>query len=170
MTFVRTKSIKGKNYAYLVENIWTANGPRQKAKKYLGRVYNHRRETEIPFAEFYRDYDVKTRSKKELLCDAIRLELANHGFKEENMIWSNKGSFIDLKRLKFFNDRGNEVAIGLNEGILCKPLITKILKHQVIDGKEAPDKEGYSLAKLLVEAGLKIEPEVFVRLYELSKV
>ena len=47
MSFIRTKKIDGKEYAYLVENKWykhsfkgKGRGPRQKVSKYLGRVYN----------------------------------------------------------------------------------------------------------------------------------
>ncbi len=170
MGFVRTKTIKGTKYAYFVENKWTKKGPRQKTKGYLGKVYSFRRQKQQEFFEFYKNYDLKVRSKKEILKDLIKLELFNHGFWREGDLWVRNNCFVDIKKLKCFNDKGKNIAISINEGLLCKPLVSKVLKLQIIADKEEPEKEGYALAKLLVESGLKIHPEVFIRLYELTKI
>ncbi len=170
MVFVRTKTIKSKKYAYLVENTWTPAGPRQKSKEYLGRVYDFRRENEIQFLDYFKDYDIKNRSKKELLQDCIRLELHNHDFKKDlSGIWIKDDCNIDVKGIKFCNKRGKSIALGLNQGILCKPLIIRVIAHKIDTDKEKPEQEGYGLAKLLVECGLKVSHGVFIRLYELSK-
>jgi hypothetical protein len=171
MAFIRTKTLKGNRYAYLVENVWTDKGPRQKAKKYLGRVYDFRREKEILFNEYYPNYNLELRSKKEILQDCIRIELICRGFIENSVNkWKNNGCFVDLKKLDITNHKGKSLGIGLNDGILCKPLLHKALNLKIEPSKEEPEKEGYVLAKLLVECGLKVSHEMFIRLYELSKV
>ena len=38
--FVRAKTIKGKKYGYLVQNVWKKNKVSQKVKKYLGPIIN----------------------------------------------------------------------------------------------------------------------------------
>lgn len=170
MVFVRTKTIKGKKYAYLVENIWTPAGPRQRSKDYLGRVYDFRRESDILFSEYFKDYDYNNRSKKEILQDTIRLELNNHGFKKDLAgIWAKDDCYVDVKSLKFCNKRDKRITLSLNQGILCKPLIMRVIQHKIYANEEKPEQEGYSLAKLLVECGLKVSHEVFISLYELSK-
>ena len=168
MGFVRTKTIKGKKYAYIVENKWTTNGPRQKSKKYLGRVYAFPKEKIYNFSNFYKNYNLEIKNSKELLQDLIKLELFNHGFIYDNGLWNNGDCIADVKKLKFLNEKGKNIVFSINEGLLCKPLIDKILKFK-INSKEKYEKEGYELAKLLVEAGLKIEPEIFIRIYELTK-
>ena len=45
--FIRLKKLKGKDYAYLVKNTWTKNGPRQKSKKYLGRCIILQKEKDL---------------------------------------------------------------------------------------------------------------------------
>lgn len=170
MVFIRTKNIKGKEYAYLVENTWTKQGPRQKTKKYLGRVHVFSREKEILFNEFFPQYQLELRSKKDLIKDAIKLELTNHGFVlGEDKKWSKNDCFADINALKFTSKSGKNIALGMNEGILCKELISNILNLRIEPDSETQDKEGYTLAKLLVESGLKVSSEIFVRLYELTK-
>ena len=50
--FVRVKNIKGRKYAYLVENEWTPWGSRQRVTKYLGKLVSLERignnEKELP--------------------------------------------------------------------------------------------------------------------------
>jgi hypothetical protein len=36
--FIRAKSVKGKKYAYLVENIWKKGKVKQVVKKYIGKI------------------------------------------------------------------------------------------------------------------------------------
>jgi len=170
MGFVRIKKIKGNKYAYLVESNWTKKGPRQKTKKYLGKVYSPRREKDLTFFEYFDDYKIDFRNQKELIQDTIKLELVNYGFtQKESGVWERDGYFIDVKNLKFFNSKGKNVAIELNDGALCKPLIDKIVKLKIDPLKEDYEKEGYGLAKLLVESGLKVDSQIFIKIYDLAR-
>ena len=170
MAFIRVKKINGYKYAYLVENVWTNKGPRQKNKKYLGKVYSPRREKSLNFFDFYKDYDIKVRSKKELIIDYIKLELFNHGFVEtKRNVWTKDDYIVNIKTLNFINNKNKDFAIELNNGALCPYLIKKIIKLKIEPDKEKEEQEGYMLAKLLVESGLSIDKDIFVRLYELIK-
>lgn len=169
MGFTRIKIIKGKKYAYIVENKWTKNGPRQKTKQYLGRVYSPLKKCEIKFYEYFKEYNINERSFKEIIKDLTKIELLNHDFKlNNNGLWINNDCIVDLKKLRFFNQKNKNIVLNINEGLLCKTLISKIIKL-TNPQKEEPEKEGYILAKLLVESGLKVEPDIFIKLYELSK-
>ena len=61
MAFIRTKKIKGYEYAYIVENTWKKRGckVKQKTKKYLGRVYRHDKINTKDFFEFYNIENIK---------------------------------------------------------------------------------------------------------------
>jgi hypothetical protein len=50
--FFRIKKIKGKEYAYLVENEWKKNSSRQKVKQYIGRVYRLAQKNNLDFISF----------------------------------------------------------------------------------------------------------------------
>ena len=90
MTFVRTKKIKGNEYAYIVENKWKKRGNKvkQKTKKYLGRVYRFDRVNVMDFYEHYDISDVdeylKQNSKDKIILDLIKLGLFNYGFEEKD--------------------------------------------------------------------------------------
>ncbi|MBW2966023.1 hypothetical protein KY342_02890, partial [Candidatus Woesearchaeota archaeon] len=61
MSFIRTKKIKGAEYAYIVENRWRKrrkNKVKQKTNKYLGRVYRFNRVGVMDFFEFYKIEDI----------------------------------------------------------------------------------------------------------------
>ena len=73
--FVRTKKIKDKDYAYLVENEWTPWGSRQKVTKYLGRSHSLQK-TSGHEAELPSGYSDAAKA-------AIVQELKNHGFEEQ---------------------------------------------------------------------------------------
>ena len=100
--FVRTKKIKGKEYAYLVRNKWTSKGSRQKVDKYLGRIKKGQRTTE-------NSYIIDEKKKfGAIIQELIKHELSNHN--------------ITDKEIK---------VIAMNEGFLCKETIQDLLnlKH-----------------------------------------
>lgn len=152
MGFIRTKIIKEKEYAYLVSNTWTINGSRQNVKGYLGKVIRPNRErnetTDITNAEF-----------KEALNALITQELINHGFNEKLCKDKTK---IDLENRKIINNNKNTV-IGINDGFLCTYTLNKLMTLQ-LQGYE--EQAGMQLATALVEAGLKLDKEAFVQLFE----
>ena len=165
MSFIRTKKIKGAEYAYIVENKWRKrrkNKVKQIMSKYLGRVYRFDRISVIDFFEFYKIEDINkyldSKSKYDILYDLIKLELANHGFEEKDNILVKEGCYFDLKENRVGGSRSKKIAIAMNEGFLTNYAIKKILRFEAFDEEE----DGYLLAKLFVEAGINIPKEIFV--------
>ena len=115
MAFIRTKKIKGAEYAYIVENQWKRKGKKvkQKSKKYLGRVYRFDRANLMDFAAFYNIDDINDyvdrATVEKILVDLIKLELFNYGFKEaKEGIWQRECCFFDLKKKKFITTKANQ--------------------------------------------------------------
>ncbi len=135
--FVRTKKIKNKEYAYLVENEWTSKGTRQKVKKYLGKVIK-------PVRASPNDYKIDEKKKYETAIKAlIKHELENHNVKEtKNMV------------------------VAMNEGFLCPETLQQLLTIKA-DQEGRPDKEGEKLATALLEAGLNLAGAEFGKLFEI---
>ncbi len=168
MTFIRTKKIKEHKYAYLVRNVWTKNGSRQKSKKYLGRVVEFPKIKDIDFFFYFgREYNSKGKSVLQLVIDLIEFELIKHGFKldKDKKTWINENVYVRLKPFKLFNKYKKPVLLGINEGILCKYMVHKILNLD-ISTEEDPRSEAYRLAKAFVEAGFKVPKEVFAMVWE----
>jgi len=165
MSFIRTKKIKGTEYAYIVENKWRKrrkNKVRQKTNKYLGRVFRFDRVSVLDFFEFYNIEDINkyidAKSKYDILYDLIKVELYNHGFEENRKLLKKEICCFDLNEKRLKSERTKKIAIAMNEGFLTNYAIKKILKFEAFDEEE----DGYLLAKLFVEAGLNIPKDVFV--------
>ncbi len=152
MGFIRTKLIKGKEYAYLVSNTWTINGSRQNVKAYLGRVIRLNRERNAIT-------DISNSEYKDAVIALITQELVNHGFNEK---LSRDNTKIDLENRKIINKNKNTV-VGMNEGYLCTYTLNNLMTLQLTGYEE---QAGTQLATALVEAGLKIDNEIFVQLFE----
>ena len=167
MAFIRTKKIKGAEYAYIVENKWKRKKTKQKSKKYLGRVYRFDRVNMMDFYEFYDIADVKSylkeKSKEDIVDDLLKLEMFNYGFKENKGVWSREGCFFDLKRKKVYNEKGNSIALALNEGFLTSYALRKLISF-----KAYYEEDGYDFAKMFIEAGIAVPKDVFVGVF--SKV
>ena len=83
MVFFRIKKIKGKEYAYIVENEWKRKSSRQKVKGYIGKVYRFNLLHDFDFLEYSkigntRDY-VENNDKKRIISDLIEWELFKFG-------------------------------------------------------------------------------------------
>lgn len=169
--FIRTKRIKGNDYAYLVRNVWRKRpksgerGSRQKVSKYLGRIYRFEDIYHNSFVEFYKIKDIKdfnkyidNKSKKDIIKDLIKIGLINIGFKEQGRLLVNDDLKFDIDNLTF----SDKAVIEMNEGFLCKDTVSKIINFKAGD----EEREGYNLANAFVEAGLKVPEEVFVGYYK----
>jgi len=152
MGFIRTKNIKGQEYAYLVSNTWTNNGPRQNVKAYLGRTIRPEKNQE-------QTPDISPLEYQEAVIMLIKQELQNHGFNQE---LKKENTKIDLKNRKIINNKKNTV-IKMNEGFLCTYTLNNLMTLQ-LQGYE--EQAGTQLATALLEAGLKINKETFVQLFE----
>ncbi|MEM4264087.1 MAG: hypothetical protein QW666_04325 [Candidatus Woesearchaeota archaeon] len=152
MAFVRVKKLKGKEYAYLVENTWQDKGSRQKVKAYLGRVVKPLRQKDTTV-------DITGMQFQEAVLKLVKQELLNHGF-NENL--ENEGVKADLANKSFVSGKRN-IVLALNEGFLCSQTLNEVLSFKP-EGHE--EQAGEKLATVLVEAGLKLPKDVFVTLFE----
>lgn len=164
MGFIRTKKIKGNEYAYIVDNKWKKKDKeaRQKVKTYLGRVYKLSAVKELSFEDTIScgldEYLDKT-NKQRIVKDLIRFELLKHGFVKRGKVYVNGECLVDISRKKVYNSRQGKAAIGINEGFLCNYYIRKLLRfNESGEGEEV----GYKLAKLFVESGIAIPKEIFI--------
>ena len=162
MSFIRTKKISGKEYAYLVENKWYKRrhkgknkGPRQKVTKYLGRVYPFNKVNNNDFLTFKKINDLEqylkknNNSKNSIFKDLIEWELFRHNI-------SNKEFTIDYSNKKILkNDK--IVSLRMNEGFLNSFTLSRVYNLNSNDS--------YYLAKCFVEAGIEIPKEVFVGVF-----
>jgi len=71
--FVRIKKIAGNEYAYLTESKWTAKGPRQHDKKYLGRIFRPQKTSERPVSTIGESFESNVHA-------LIATKLRHHGF------------------------------------------------------------------------------------------
>ena len=155
--FIRTKKIKGNEYAYLSENKWSKRSKKvkQETKKYLGRIYRFDKVKDVEF-NFNAEYP------GDLIRAVVCWELRKHGFEEKKGVWQKDSCFVDLKANKVYGKRGC-VAIGMNEGYLADYTLRRLFYYTRI-------KDGYDYAKKFVEAGLDIPKQVFIDIYQkLSK-
>lgn len=166
MSFIRTKKIKGNEYAYIVENIWKRRKVKQKTKKYIGRVYRFKAgEKQKSFYEFLgingHEKFIEENSNEILFEHIIAYELLKHGFqKTKRNLYSNCNCFIDLKAKRVFNEKGNDIALGFNEGFLSGYTIRRILKF-----KPVVEEDAYEYAKLFVEAGINAPKEILAGVF-----
>jgi len=163
MGFIRVKRIKGHKYAYFVENTWTSSGPRQQSKKYLGKVVEIEPSSEEDFRAWIKDDFANFLEKSEykaIILDMIKFELDRGGFKEEEGVLGKDKLKIDLKNLKIIDGK-KPLVIKLNDGFLCELTLKNLLDY---DGEN--DSSGTRLASLLVNAGLHVEEEVFIALFD----
>jgi len=162
--YVRIKKIKGKEYAYLIQSRWRKrnkngkNGPRQKVKGYLGRVYRFNVVKDIDFFEYFSiknidDY-VKRNGKEKIINDLIEWEVHKHKINKKDFL-------INLKDNKIMKDNKN-VVIKINEGYLCGETIRKLLNFR----NREEEQQGLELAKRFVQVGIKVPNEVFVGYFE----
>ena len=165
MSFIRTKKIKGKKYAYIVENKWKKKKVKQRFKKYLGRVYEFKRE-EKDFEEFisvgleeYRN----TRKINDIILDLAEWEVLNHGFEKKDNVYVNGECAVNLKKKQVVNTRNSNVSLAFNEGMLNEYAIKKLLRLRFKGEDEEED--AYLLAKSFVESGIKVPKQIFVEVF-----
>ncbi|MBD3248608.1 hypothetical protein GF336_01010 [Candidatus Woesearchaeota archaeon] len=161
--FIRTKKVKGYEYAYLVSNKLSRGKVKQKSRKYLGRVYRFDRK-ESDFFDIYTIVDVmghiKEKKSSEIIKEIVEWELYNHGFKQKEGIWRKDECFVDTAKKKVYNKKNSKAALAFNEGYLCEYGIRRLINFR----KKNDESDVYRLAKLFVETGLNVPKEVFVGL------
>ncbi len=162
--FIRTKKIKQIEYGYKVKNSWTSKGSRQKSTKYLGKVIvinKDKSSSTNSNQAMIKDLEFKTAVK-----EIIKFELLNNGFKENDgkIELAEKDLTVDLEKTKITHSK-RPALIKLNDGYLCDETLKKLLDY--VPGKEKHEEQiGFELAELFVNAGIKLEHEIFVEVFE----
>jgi len=154
----KTKSGCTKTYAYLVLSKHTSEGPRQKVKKYLGRVYALKKLSNSQIL-------IKKTFQETVLQTAIQ-ELKAHGFRSSKSKVVHFEGFIFDQKAKSFTDKNN-VPIGLilNQGVFCGYTYARLI---AIAGKHKERRRlGKELGKALIEAGLSVTPDEFLKIFNL---
>ena len=166
MGFIRTKRIKGNDYAYLVENRWKKKTSRQKVKKYLGRVIEFHKKRSIDFRGFLGIIDlseyIKEHPKEEIINDLIVFELFSCGFKKNDRLqWVCNDVKLDLGQ-KSISHKNKSCVIRINDGFLCNETMQNLVAFNLL----GHSKEGaLALARIFVDAGISIPKEVFVAFF-----
>lgn len=183
MAFIRKKNINGISYAYLVNNKWTNKGSRQKAK-YLGKVLKPEIVKEAAFADFIMEkYSLspeeffRKNKKTDIVDELIKHELMKRGFTysqtrldrtgkgnkpKDSVLSNNKYYYKSRKVFKLTTNR--ETVVEMNEGFMCDYSVEKLLRLKPTGYDER--EQGIKLAKALLEAGLKVEKENFIYVFE----
>ena len=156
--FFRIKKIKGKEYAYIVENEWKRKGSRQKVKGYLGRVYRFEAKNNVDFLQFMKilspESYISNNDSNNILKDLIEWELFKFDVSAQNFL-------IGLGNLKIQKNE-KDVVLLINDGFMCSLTLKNLIGFKV-SGDEQSD--GYRLARAFVEAGIKVPQEIFVGLF-----
>jgi hypothetical protein len=164
MVFVRAKTIKGKKYAYLVENTWKNGKVKQSTKKYLGKVIdfsNSKINTNNSFDVI--DFE---KPVNEIFKDLIIRELTNFSFQYQgkNSLIHPSGVVVKLsKRSKFYLNNKN-IVLFFNKRYVYPKLFDLLLNFYEPESDE--DKKGEKLAFRLRDAGINISQNEFVNLYK----
>jgi len=158
MVFFRIKKIKGKEYAYLVENDWHRKGSRQTVKDYLGRVYRFELKNNVDFLEYLKIGSVKSyidnNALKKIIDDLIKLELFKFGVDNEEFR-------VDLD-YHTIQKNGKNVTLMINDGFMCGLTLKNLLNFELENDEE---QDGHRLARAFVESGIKVPQEVFIELF-----
>ena len=156
--FFRIKKIKGKGYAYIVENLWNRKGSRQKVKGYIGRVYRFELKNNVGFSEYInkniQDY-IENNSKNKVISDLVEWELFKFGIDKNEFA-------VDLTNITL-QKNGKNVAFLLNEGFMCSRTLKNLFEFKTEGDEEA---DGYRFARCFVEAGIKVPQDVFIGLFQ----
>jgi hypothetical protein len=144
MSFIRLKKVAGKQYAYLVENEWTAKGPRQKVGRYLGKY------VELPAAPL--------QVAEPTVAKLVAAELQGRGFSEK---LSQDKIRVNLQACTVKEGK-KSIVLGLNGGFLCAYTLRKLLHFQVAE-EVTP---GYRLARAFSDAGIRVTRDQFVAIYK----
>lgn len=173
--YIRSKKRKlnsGKivEYAYLVSiRHRKTKTPKQKVKKYLGRIYKLEKKDNKPFKEFIAqdlDYYFKKTPLKRIKKDLIKVELLNYGFLEISKdIFTFNEFRVNLNNLEVLDNKNNPISLEINNNFINSYTLSKILNY-------TPPKNLSQLnlakeyANSLLSLGLTLPEDVFVRLFK----
>lgn len=157
MAFIRVKKIKQWEYAYLVENKWKGEGARQKVKGYLGRVHRLENEKGISVQK-----EISIKDFRQAIEDITHLELLKKGFSEKGGTLEKGGLMADIKNSRFLQGE-KSIVLKMNEGFLCASTLAALKDFRAYGTEE---EVGLRLAQAIVDAGLNIPEQAFVKIFE----
>ena len=154
MVFFRIKKIKGKEYAYIVENMWKMKGSRQRVKEYIGRAYRFDLNNDVDFWHFVKaqnseEYLTQMDIKK-IISDLIEWELFKFNIDRQQFC-------IGLNDKKVQRNK-KDIALLINDGFMCSLTLKNLLEFKIENDEE---KDGYRFARAFVEAGIKVPSGVY---------
>ena len=155
MVFVRSKNIKGKKYAYLVENEWVNKKVKQKVKQYLGPIVllpsitNKLSSLDFSF-------------KKKLLQQLFSREFLARGASQEKDIFFFDSVSINLSSFEITR-KNKPVVLQLSNSYLHSSLLKELCTFY--QPETSDDVPGKKLAQLISKAGLTIDSSEFIELY-----
>lgn len=164
--FVRIKKINGHDYAYLVRNRWTKNGPRQRSRKYLGKVILLEKVRDCSILDLLEykniDFFIENNDLKEIVRKLVEVELLCHGFERDGKLYLKDDLTADIINLDFLK-KGKNVVYSMNEGIMCGKSVEKLIGFEIREGEQ---QTGIALAESFVNAGINVDKDVFVKIFQ----
>jgi hypothetical protein len=158
MSFVRAKKIKGKKYAYLVENTWEKKKVKQKVKEYLGRIIECK---QIKENSVFLDFEKKP---QEIIFDLIKRDLLRLGFAQvEEKIFILEEVTVDCNTYNILK-KNKPCVLEINHQYLYKNNLSQLCNYH--EPETTDSQPGKKLAKLLMSSGIEISPEEFIQLYK----
>ena len=164
--FIREKIINNQSHAYLVSTRWDKKSKKvkQKVSKYLGKITRLEKVRNTPFLDYFTQYSslenyIQSNSLKKIILDLVELELYRHGFSKKvgsKYIMLNGEHEIDITNLK--------KPMALNEGFMHQKTILAIFRYDKLLDEE--NKIPYKFAALFVNAGVDIDKDLFIELYQ----
>ena len=157
MAFVRIKKVKKWKYAYLVENKWEDSAAKQKVKQYLGRVHSLEN-----IAGKSLENDIDKMNFKESVVELLKFELMKNGFDEEKGVLKKEGLLVNFEKGEFLDGK-KPVVFESNEGFICSFTFDNIMNFKK---SKTEEETGLRLAEGILEAGISIPHDVFVKVFE----
>lgn len=157
--------MNGKEYCYLVENVWKKGRSCQKVKKYIGPVIRPAQSV-LDFCSYRKVVDLykyaKVTKPKDIVRDVAGFELARAGFKAAGDKFELDNIEVDWETLTPTKGKRN-IVIALNEGYFCKDTIKAIWSYKKTGDLET---DSIELARLFVDAGIMIPKELFIAYFQ----
>ena len=168
--YIRVKTIKKQEYGYLVQSKWNKKQAtsKQKFSQYLGRIYKPERQYKLTLMSINKIQDLNeylnSRDYQQILRGLISVDLLNHNLNRNKDVFSDTDYYIDLVNLKVYNKKLNPCVVKINNGYLCDYTLKKLFDIKPTNTNEI--QFGKELAHVVIEAGIGIEKDLFVLLFD----
>lgn len=168
--YIRVKIIKKGEYAYLVNSEWDKKRgtSKQKFSRYLGRIYSPQKQYNLTLKDITKVQDmesyIKSTDLNQILNDIITVDLLNHNLKRNKNTFSDDNFYVDIASLKVYNQKLVPCVVKINNGYLCDYTLKRLFSIKPSNTNEI--QFGKELARAVIEAGVGIEKELFVLVFD----